>query len=417
MLLYLFKRTNYGKKTVEMLHMSAYQSQYYKKCTQHIAHTDNVNHINEIKNIFDDNKALSTVIEEEEKHVKRIKTVKDAVIEFIPEEKDYMTYFRSNAYIGYINQRRRLLGCGPVLYPNGYILDLLFTRIELPPGHVENIILYMCNNDQFFNMIYYIDKNKRFGSLGRILVYIVKESVVFVLSQFLAALVQYYSVDHAAFLNPIVKLFFITPISIIVGKVLIYMYTVPCTETDDTLKSSTYLKWLILLLSRSFIAPLLVLISGALIVACLFTTGDAVPYILLNFFFTVQLFSIILHFVQILMGFQDNYFLRLYVFGKVIISVGDLFVENIVVDGLVLGTDYFCRQQSFLCKIISVTTILSRADAMKKGWLVECSKSDSIPVAVAVEMKPVIDITGANNGRFDGVVVNPIISNEATRLS
>ncbi len=400
-LLYLFRRTEYGRLTVALLHDSAYSSSNHKRYSVSVTPPEGVENVAELRNIYVGNQVLAAIPEKENERITRISSVNDTKV------------YRSGRYISYCNQRRYLLGCEPILYPAGYELNLWFTRVVMPPGYMENLMLYLCNNHQFFNCIYYIEHKKVFGSRGRILVYVVKEGVVFVLSQFLSGLVQYYSIDHFTYLAPLIKVFVITPISIMVGLALLYMYTVPCVETNDNIKGNKHLKCCIRLLSRGFIVPVVVIMSASLVVACLFTTGDRVPYILLNFFFTVQLWSILLQILHAVAGFYDNhYFHRVYLLGKMMYSIGDIFLERIVADNQVLGVDYVVTQSRYF-GLISTTTIIG-----KSGLLADKSRNFSIDSPSKVEMtvrEQVIDITNVNNDYFDAniVVTNPIIPTAA----
>ena len=402
-LLYTFRRTKYGQLTVALLHHSAFSSSNHKRYSVSVTPPESVENIAELRNIYDGNQVLTAIPEEENEHITRISSTE------IHDTKVY----RSERYISYCNQRRYLLGCEPILYPAGYELNLWFTRVVMPPGYMENLMLYLCSNHQFFNCIYYIEHKKVFGSRGRILVYVVKEGVVFVLTQFLSGLVQHYSINHFTYLAPLIKVFVITPISIMVGLALLYMYTVPCTETNDNIKSNDHLKCCIRLLSRGFIVPVVVIMSASLVVACLLTTGDRVPYILLNFFFTVQLWSILLQILHAVAGFYDNhYFHRVYLLGKTMYSIGDIFLERIVADNQVLGVDYVVTQSRYF-GLVSTTTIIG-----KSGLLADKNRNLSIDSPNKVEMtvrEQVIDITNVNNDYFDAniVVTNPIISTAA----
>ncbi len=389
--------------TVTQLHDSAHNSDNYKTYSTNLVPPESVDHVSELRNIYNGNKILAALQEEEDDQVTRISSVNDN------------KFHRSGYYISYCNQRRYMLGCGPILYPAGYEVNLWFTRLVLPPGYLENLMLYLCNNHQFFNCIYYIEHKKVFGSRGRILVYVVKEGVVFVLSQFLSELVQHYSINHFTYLVPLIKLFVITPISIMVGLAMLYMYTVPCAETNDNIKSNRHLKCCITLLSRGFIVPVVIIMSASLILACLFTTGDRVPYVLMNFFFTVQLWSILLQILHVIAGFYDKYyFYRVYLLGKRVYSVGDIFLERIVAGGLVIDADYTVTQRNYI-GLVHTVMIVGKPEAIGTRGFANDNRNFSFDSAKKVEMaarEKVVDITTMNNDAFDThiAVANPIIA-------
>ena len=72
----------------------------------------------------------------------------------------------SRGFREYMKQKRCLIGCTPVLCPNGLDVNLLFARITLPPGRFEDFVLYLCNNHPFFNNFYYMS-GSRLGVHGK----------------------------------------------------------------------------------------------------------------------------------------------------------------------------------------------------------------------------------------------------------
>ena len=103
-LLYLFRRTEYGRLTVALLHDSAYSSSNHKRYSVSVTPPESVENRAELRNIYDGNQVLAAIPEEENEHTTRISSTE------IHDTKVY----RSERYISYCNQRRYLLGCGPI---------------------------------------------------------------------------------------------------------------------------------------------------------------------------------------------------------------------------------------------------------------------------------------------------------------
>ncbi len=393
--LYIFAKSKYGKRTVNMLYQSAYDSDYYKQRSRNVIQRSESSHINVITSIYVGNKFIQDTIENANELTLHRKIELDLAlasgtdssnINYIEEvsapklncnDEDTVShsdlkwnFATSRGFQEYLNLRRYMIGCRPIIFPNGIVLKLLVTKIVLPPGYVENLIVFICNNHPFFNCFYFIESRDNFGSRGRILVYIMKESVVFVLTQFVSEFVKYYSIEHFEFADPLVKFFIISPVSVVVGIGLIYLYKMPCVDGIDNSNLKRYnLHKMLRYIGRVLLVPVVILMGGSLVMACIFSSGREIPYILLDFFANVQLFSILLEIMQAILGFYDNYYYRVTVFGKKILSIGDLFVERIVNEGLVLGSDYFVERCTYL-RVINVTTILRREDAIRKGWFV-----------------------------------------------
>lgn len=401
-ILYLFKRSGYGKKTVDLLNESSFNSGFYTLYSQQTTDVYN-GEVRIFHGIVHRNKEIARLLSQGiDGTVNRITiTDDDDVNKESLKVNDAYKYDAS--YVRYAISRRYLLGCKPVLFPNGLKLNLCFTTISFTPGYVENLMLFLCNNHQFFNMIYFIDNTNNFGSRGRILVYIVKECVVFVMAQFLAALFQYYSVNGFEYMDPFVKIFIITPISIAVGIGIIYLYSVPCVESNESISSNKQLKLFIIFLSRFFIVPVVIIMAISLILACLFTTGRRVPFILLDFFITVQLFSIVMEIIYSMMGFCDNYTYNLTVFGRNIVSIGDYFAERIVGEKLTNGVDFVVIKREYLAGFVQTAVIFSRDEAVKRGLLADASKANSA-------VGNTVNVKRLSNDAFEATD-NPIVHN------
>lgn len=357
MIFYLYKLSGVGKRAMADLYESAYNSKYYKR------HTKNTTVRADMQSIraFHDTCRVNSLVSDSIKVDNEMK---------VGNRTQSLGYFNSKGFVSYINNRRYLIGCEPIMCPSGITINLWFTKLQFSPGYIENVLVFLCCNHQFFNMIYCVKGDSRIDANARILVYVIKESIVFVLCQFLTALVQYYSIDYFTYLNPLVKLFVITPISIVAGFVLVWLYAAPCARTNATFMDQyKCFRGCLVYSGRLCIIPIIIFLVGALVSACILTTSRRIPYILIEFFVTVQLFSILLNFIRLTLGFYDNYFFRVSVCNVLtVLSIGDLFVERIVSEELVCGIDFAVKRHYILG--FELTRILCRVDAIKRGWII-----------------------------------------------
>jgi hypothetical protein len=199
--LYLFASTKYGVQTVKSLYDSSYHSGLYQDC---ILSATNQDVAEAIQYLYISNQKI-----QEKMSLKILKISKNNTwFNFCLTDNDSIY---SNGYITYVCEKRCLLGCKPLLYPNGF----KFRTIVLPPGRLEDWLLYVCNNHSFFSCFYYVDGHQ-LGAHGTKLMMICKDIVVFVLSQFSAMVIQYISHSLPG-INIAVSLFIITPASISIG--------------------------------------------------------------------------------------------------------------------------------------------------------------------------------------------------------
>ncbi len=167
--LYLFASTKYGVQTVKSLYDSSYHSALYQDC---ILSATNQNVADDaIQYLYISNQKI-----QEKMSLKTLKISKNNTwFNFCLTDNDSLY---SNGYITYVCEKRCLLGCKPLLYPNGF----KFLTIVIPPGRLEDWLLYVCNNHSFFSCFYYVDGHQ-LGAHGTKLMMICKDIVVFVLSQ------------------------------------------------------------------------------------------------------------------------------------------------------------------------------------------------------------------------------------------
>ncbi len=386
-LLYLFSFTRLRKNTVRQLYASSYQS-YSKYCG---GNAD----VALLKELREKNVLVSETMKLESS-IKLLRgTSSDessASSQHSPHgiswsEKLAATVFDgdmySQGYREYMQQERTLLGCAPLLYPSGYTVRFPFVDpIELPPGRVEDFILYLCHNHPLFSCFYFMDGSK-LGAHGHRILYIGKDIVVFVLYQFSNMLLQYFMLDGHG-LGLMINILLITPSAVFVQLVLKYLYVCPFTETVEFQRRYAHYQWAIILLGRLSILPIMFIMSSALIIACLFSSGRSVVLVVINFFIFVQFYGIIRAIVDAMLLFVDGYYLRVSLLGAIgLLRVGALYKERIMTEQLVLDVDYAYRTYSVLCGVVVIEKVLNREDAIKAKWIELNSEVVDIEMASA----------------------------------
>ncbi len=359
----------YGKDTAVKLYDSSYQSQAYLSNSASLLN-DDVNKVSVLTELYTMNALVQNnmVLEEELKEVKRaVSTPNAESINGYSNESKY-----SKGYREYMHQMRTLLGCSPFLYPEGYAMKIPCTsrEIHLPPGRLEDMLLFLCHNHPLFSCFYFMDGSK-LGAHGMRILYIGKDVVVFVLYQFTSMILQYFMLDGYG-LGTLINLFIITPSAVTLGLLLKYLYTCPFTETVEFQHKYAKYQSAVLFLGRLAIVPIMLIMCGSLIIACLFSSGRRIAIIIVNFFLYVQLYGVLLAIGKSVLLFVDNYYYQLTVCGILnILCVGKLYKERVVAEQMVVNVDYAYRVSRYLHGFITVETILNRSDAIKAKWITE----------------------------------------------
>ncbi len=426
--LYLYSFLRYGKFTATRLYDSSYNSELHIRCTSNSSSMEQGTREVILLDLLRDNTVIQNTIKLEEE-LKVVKAVNDtysatgndsihsvsgklASIVTMEGEDKY-----SKGYREYVQQQRTLLGCSPFLYPEGYVLKIpcVSREIVFPPGRVEDIMLYICHNHPLFTCFYFMDGSK-LGAHGTRILYIGKDVAVFVLYQFSNMLLQYFMLDGHG-LGTLINLFIITPSAVSVGLVLKYLYTCPFTETVEFQRRYAKYELTVRLLGRLAIVPIMVIMFGSLIIACLFSSNRDVPLILVNYFFFVQFYGVILATVRAMLLFIDNYYYKLSLFGVLdVLCIGKMFKERILAEQLVVDVDYAYRINTYLFGIVKVQKILNRDDAIKAKWITIGRGGGGVTPTEAGGNVYDIEMTGVDKTVIS-VQMNPLTSNETERSS
>jgi hypothetical protein len=405
--LYLYSFLQYGTSTATKFYDTSYQSEAY---IRHSAITNEDNKINVpiLSELYKKNAQVQNTMKLEVE-IKKVQSVarKSAsttaddgtIIESSSVNRNssqvgvrWSNLFKSDevnkyskGYRKYVNQQRTLLGCSPLLYPQGYVMKIPCTskEIVLPPGRIEDLLLFLCHNHPLFSCFYFMAGSK-LGAHGTRILYIGKDVAVFVLYQFSNMLLQYFMID-AVGLGTFINLFIITPSAVSIGLLLKYLYTCPFTETVEFQRKYAKYQYVVLFLGRLAIVPIMLLMCSFLIIACLFSSDRRIVKILVDYFLYVQFYGIMLAIVKAVLMFVDTYYYNISIFGLIdVVCVGQLFKERIIAEQLVLDVDYAYRIDSYLLGFIHVQKILNRDDAIKAKWITE----ETAQGYGDIEMKP-----------------------------
>ena len=174
----------------------------------------------------------------------------------------------SGLFCEYVNQRRVLLGCEPILHSNGLVISTPIFTVTLPPGRFETILLFICHNHPLFKCFYGIES--RFISLhGVRFIFIAKEVVGFVLFQFSRMLLNHWKLNIFG-IGTLVNLLVITPCMATIGVIIMHLYTCPMIETVHFQDKYSNYEQIIRYVGVLSIFPIIILMGISLVMACMF---------------------------------------------------------------------------------------------------------------------------------------------------
>jgi hypothetical protein len=140
--------------------------------------------------------------------------------------------------------------------------------------------------------------------------------------------------------------------------------------------------------------------------------------ILVNYFFSVQFYGVLLAIAKAVLLFIDNYYYQLSLFGLFdVLCIGRLYKERILAEQLVANVNYAYRIHTYLFGLIKVQKILNRDDAIKAKWITIGGGGGGVmPTAAAGGEVYDIEMTGSDEAVIS-VQMNPLTSNETHRNS
>jgi len=383
-IIYLVAFSRVGSRKVNLLYESAFLSSIYKKCAKEVVpHPENSAISDLLQGIYIKNKEVQEALElDEQMNQKKVasnnatdlddvekdsrgsarmsssksgslrrSSINSRLLRMMMKNKEKFSY----SFQVYLQQQRCLLGCTAALFPQGYSLTVCGCTVSFQPTWLENAILYLCINHAFFNCFYYV-KGSKLGRHGTKLIYICRDVLVFVLSQFFSTLVAYLSVSNSG-IQFFFNILIVAPLAYSVQRVLVVLYTCPCTESAYFQSNFSRILGYVLLLGRIAVIPILVMIFGALVAACILTTSPNIALILVSYAFNVQLYGILQRMCSCALSFVDDYYVELRVFSALVGSIGGVYLEKIVLSNLISGVDFTVNCRSYVCGLVTIRTI------------------------------------------------------------
>jgi hypothetical protein len=138
--------------------------------------------------------------------------------------------------------------------------------------------------------------------------------------------------------------------------------------------------------------------------------------ILVNYFFSVQFYGVLLAIAKAVLLFIDNYYYQLSLFGLFdVLCVGKMYKERLLAEQLVANVDYAYRIHTYLFGLIKVQKILNRDDAIKAKWITIGGGGGGVAPTAGGELYD-IEMT-VTDETVISVQMNPLTSNETHRNS
>ncbi len=259
------------------------------------------------------------------------------------------------AFYQYLLQKRCLIGCAGILYPDGYKLNLLIHSYHLREGVVEDFILFLCNNHSLLSCIYRVRGSPISRNACRIL-YLVQNSIAFFMSALNNLIFAY------ANLNPnfgyISDFIIVAPASIFLGSVILELYTCRIVNSTKFAQGSCgKCGKFIAFLGKLMAIPFILLIFVLLILAALCTHSSNVYSVTLSFVWQVQLQSVVLEFLYALVLFNSAYFYQMRVLGIPVVEMGSIFAERVL---KCIQPEYYMYYTSMMGGLIAVDLITNK---------------------------------------------------------
>ena len=267
-ILLLLDYSKLGKRTVRMLHDSAFASEVYVP-TQSPSSSHKMQSSNkQSKEVFSKlRKKDGEVLEEIERQemfidmsVDRLSSSKDVDRELVMSKKllqsnRLLKSGYSEGFYLYIDQRRTYLGCEPLLYPDGKLAVCNRVVVTTDKGVLEDFLVYLCNNHSMLNCIFAVD-GAPVDRLANKLIYTTQNCIAFFMSAISGSVFAYFRVSRKV--NIFFDLLVTTPATIIIAKLIKALYTCPIGFSVDYQVQNPITVMVIQLLGRMTLVPIAV---------------------------------------------------------------------------------------------------------------------------------------------------------------
>ena len=357
-LLMLIDKSEIAKKLVKELEMSAFESAVYNSPNQlPIVETETkveakCSRMNQL--IEENIQFRNSLSETDSWKLKRQQS----------EGEKYTPYFHNCLF-----HQRCLLGCKPIFYPDGMPLPLGCATISLPPGLLEDFMLFLCNNNTFFNCLFTI-KGGKISRSGNRYIYILSNCVAFFLNCICGSVLNYLEISEYGSIA--FDIIVISPSVLIVSNIVEQLYSCPIAESEAFQARFPSLGNKLRYIGRFMILPFMVASFALLVLSAIFSKGADSVYIIGMFILQVQMQAFILEIILTIMLFVPNYHWKFSVYtplGDVtLVEIGMRYVESILLQGLLEGKDYVSFSQLYL-NIFRLEYCYSYEDALRKGLI------------------------------------------------
>ncbi len=286
----------------------------------------------------------------------------------------------SAAFYEYILQRRTYIGCGPIIYEDGYVKNFICFTWCFPKGAYEDFVIFLANNHPLLSCIY-AAKGGPLSRSGRRLVYMMQYSLAFFIKIVSFGVMQYFNIPE--YVSPAFSIFVITPLSVSFGTFIKLLYTCSCLVHNNKFRVDhpKMHRW-IKSIGRLITIPFVLLVVGLLVLASTFSCQSSRYDVILSFFLQVQVVSSILEVIYAVLAFTPDYYYNLSIvtpiFSKTLVLIGSLYVERLIKFVSKPGSirninerQLFINTRTYFGGIVRSETLCSRAYALKKGWITE----------------------------------------------
>jgi len=305
----------------------------------------------------------------------------------------------AEGFYAYIDQRRTYIGCEPLLYPDGIMEVCNHVVVSTDKGVLEDFVIFVCNNHSLLNCVFAVD-GAPVDRFGNKLIYITQSCIAFFMSAVSGSIFAYFTVSANA--NIAFDIVVTTPATIFIAKLIKVLYTCPVNFSVDYQVENPMIVRAIQVLGKLALIPIMVSIVALLILATMFSRGYDYVMIMTYFFLQVQLYGFFLELFLATLMFTSRFYMRctidLYLRSIIIVEVGRRYTELIYHGGLSEGKDYHYRCY-YLFFMLRIECIYRFDDAIKKGYVTE---EDRIPDDVELtEHSTTYNVNGENNDDKD----------------
>ena len=278
----------------------------------------------------------------------------------------------SKEFLAYLLSGRCLLGCSDMYFKGGLRAPLLyrfFPALCLAPGRAEDFLLYLCNNHSVLSCCFSA-KGSRYSRTFRRLSLVSQHALSFFFQNMVIVICTSVGIgstyDQATsdpgknvLLNVIVDIGFCAPLSLFIAEAIkwIYLFQIPI----DKAKNRRYLYAASKNVGIILSVVLTMTVICTLIVLSLMTAGKGIGSNIFQYIQQVLLVSIVLDVIYSAMLFECRYSYGLYLFNYRIniVSIGQLYLEQLLYSDAKLDEDYAEMRTSLFFGIINIDRVLS----------------------------------------------------------